>query len=303
MTRLHQPKRHETAKRNESFDELPHSKGRRIIIGASSDIGDALARDWLAVGCKIHGTFRTPSSAVESLAQAGAAFVRCDLSDQDSIGGACTELRRQAADWDVLVLAPGTQDPIGPFLECDFPEWSASIEVNFTSQMRVVHELLPVRRRGAASAPLVLLFAGGGTNNATLNYSAYTISKIALVKAVELLAAELPDCRFAIVGPGWVKTKIHESTLNANQRAGANYQRTLDKLSGNDCVPMSRVVACCNWLVGAAADVVSGRNFSLVFDAWGDPRLDELLRADAEMYKLRRAGNRQLVVEQARAIA
>ncbi|HEV3007294.1 MAG TPA: SDR family oxidoreductase [Pirellulales bacterium] len=274
---------------------------RRIIVAASSDIGHALARDWLASACEVWGTFRTPSDAVDSLSRSGAGLVRCDLSDADLIAGACAELRRRAADWDVLVLAPGVQDPIGPFLECDFTAWAASIEVNFTGPMRVLHELLPVRRRGAELPPLVLLFAGGGTNNATLNYSAYTLSKIALIKAVELLGAELPDCRFAIVGPGWVKTKIHESTLNANERAGANYRRTLEKLAKNECVPMRRVVECCNWLVGAPADVASGRNFSLVFDAWGDPRLDELLRNDREMYKLRRAGNSKLVAERTRA--
>jgi NAD(P)-dependent dehydrogenase (short-subunit alcohol dehydrogenase family) len=265
---------------------------RRIVISASSDIGLALALDWLAAGCEVHATYRTPGTAVDELANAGASVLPCDLADTASICRAGEELRRRAIDWDVLVLAAGTIEPIGPFAECDFEAWSASMQVNFTGPMRVLRELLPARRRGGE--PLALFFAGGGTNNATVNYSAYTLAKIALIKAVELLAAEIGDCRFSIVGPGWVNTKIHQATLAAGPRAGEAYRRTREKLATDDWVPMDRVVACCNWLVQAPADVITGRNFSTAGDAWGDGRLDELLRNDPDMYKLRRAGNGRL---------
>jgi NAD(P)-dependent dehydrogenase (short-subunit alcohol dehydrogenase family) len=274
---------------------------RRILISASSDIGRALAEDWLGSGCEVHGTFRTRGAGIDELERAGARLTHCDLASAGSIAAACDELRRAAADWDVLVLAAGSLDPVGPFAECDFAAWSASLTANFIAQMHVLHELLPARRRGSGLSPLALFFAGGGANNATVNYSAYTLAKIALTKAVELLDAELPDCRFAILGPGWVKTKIHEATLQAGERAGANYRRTLDKLARDECVPMELVVECCNWLVGAERHVIGGRNFSAVYDAWGDPRLDEMLRGDRDMYKLRRAGNAALVVERSAA--
>ncbi|HET6884331.1 MAG TPA: SDR family oxidoreductase [Pirellulales bacterium] len=264
---------------------------RRIVVSASSDIGHALADGWLAAGCELYGTFRTSGAALEQLALRGAALFCCDLAKPDSIRTACERLRSDANDWDVLVLAAGLIEPIGPFVECDFAAWSESIQVNFTGQMQILRELLPARRRPARLPPLALLFAGGGANGATLNYSAYTLAKIALIKAVELLAAEVTDCRFAIVGPGWVKTKIHQATLAAGERAGDNLQRTHEKLAGDDCVPIERVVDCCNWLVTAPMEVINGRNFSTAFDAWGDPRLDEMLRADRDMYKLRRAGN------------
>lgn len=266
---------------------------RRIIISASSDIGHALAVDWLAAGCEVYGTFRTSSAAVEQLAQQGAGMIRWDVASPESIAGACRELRARAEAWDVLVLAAGMIEPIGPFEDCDFAQWAESFQVNFIGQMQLLRELLPFR--GAKGdddlAPLALLFAGGGANGATLNYSAYTLAKIALIKAVELLAAEVSDCRFAILGPGWVNTKIHQATLAAGGRAGDNLRRTREKMAGGDWVPMSRVVECCDWLVAAPAEVINGRNFSAAFDAWGDPRLEELLKADHDMYKLRRAGN------------
>jgi NAD(P)-dependent dehydrogenase (short-subunit alcohol dehydrogenase family) len=141
----------------------------------------------------------------------------------------------------------------------------------------------------------VLFFSGGGTNNATTYYSAYTVSKIALIKMCELLDAELPGCRFMILGPGWVKTKIHEATLRAGGRAGANYQRTIEKLGGSECTPMENVLDCCDWLIELPRNLVSGRNFSVVFDRWGEPELEKKLAAEPHMYKLRRFGNDWLV--------
>lgn len=266
-----------------------------IVVSASSDIGMAISEHWLGRGWRVFGTYRTRSQAIERLERAGARLVSCDLSQAPSVHEACAQLRTLCPRWDVLVLCPGTQEPVGPFVNCSFDEWEESVRVNFTGQIRIIHELLPSRRVNPVLEPLALLFAGGGTNTATLNYSAYTISKIALIKMCELLDAEVPDTRFAILGPGWVKTKIHEATLQAKGRAGANYQRTIYKLAGEECTPMEQVIACCEWLVDAPRAMISGRNFSLVFDLWGKEALAERLLQDPNLYKLRRYGNDWLV--------
>ena len=92
--------------------------------------------------------------------------------------------------------------------------------------MRFIHGLLPNRNLDKASIPSVLMFAGPGTNNAPKDYSALTISKIALIKMVELFDAEIIDTSFSILGPGWVKTKFHDSTIQSKDAAGSNYFKT-----------------------------------------------------------------------------
>lgn len=266
-----------------------------IIISISSDIGLALADRWLAQGWQVHGTFRSHAPALEALRQRGATLVQCDLADASAVDAASAELAAGAAGWDVLVVASGTTEPIGRFLDTDFDDWSRSLAVNFTQQLRFTHRLLPARDSQGGKGPCVLYFAGGGTNNATVNYSAYTISKIALIKMCELLDAEYPDTRFSIVGPGWVKTKIHDETLRAGALAGNNFERTKQMLDGGAFTPMERVLDCCDWIVDSPREVISGRNFSVVYDAWDNPGLCDLLRDDPNMYKLRRAGNDKVV--------
>jgi NAD(P)-dependent dehydrogenase (short-subunit alcohol dehydrogenase family) len=262
----------------------------RVIISISSDFGWALANDWLDAGFAVTGTYRTYSSKLDILKAKGATLYSCDLNNSTSIDHTCSSITEKK--WEVLCIAPASLDPIGEFIHTDFDEWEASIFLNFTSQMRIINKMLPARDTATDNGPLVLLFAGGGTNSATKNYSAYTVSKIAQIKMTELLDAEIPDARFTIIGPGWVKTKIHESTIKAGVTgAGDNYQKTIDKLNEEFDTPMSRVVDCCNWVIGSKRKVVSGRNISLVFDKWGERELDELLINDPDMYKLRRQGN------------
>ena len=262
-----------------------------IIISISSDIGTAISRRWLTRGWNIFGTYRTKTKSVSELQGHEVNPVYCDLSYLQSIRDACSSLNILCPKWDILVMCPGAQDPIGSFIECDFDDWEESIRLNFTAQMRIIYELLPSRRINSEFGPCVLLFAGGGTNSAPINYSAYTISKIALIKMCELLDAEILDTRFVIVGPGWVKTKIHESTLKAGARAGANYQRTIKKLANFECTPMDQVLDCCDWVVNSPRELVSGRNFSVAFDMWETEELKRRLSEEPNMYKLRRFGN------------
>lgn len=262
-----------------------------IILAASSGIGAAHALRWRRQGQRVVGTYRRRNAQVEALEAAGVELVPCDLDDAASVKRTLEELRRRVPAWDALVLAPGRLEPIGPFADLDFAEWERSFALNCTAQLRFLHGLLPARRPSEASA---LLYAGGGTNGAVPNFSAYTLAKIALIKAVELLAAEMPDLRCVIVGPGWVDTPIHQETLAAKDRAGEAYQRTQQKLNEGDFTPMDRVLDCCDWLLKQPLELVSGRNFSVVWDRWGCPELLEELRRDPDLYMLRRSGNDRL---------
>jgi len=274
---------------------MAKNKRTAIIVSASSDIGTAMCLRWLGAGWNILGTYRTGSSAVKKLTQKGVDLVECDLSDRGSIGNAISDIQLKCRGWDVLVLCPGSQEPVGAFIESKFDDWEKSIEVNFSGQMRLIHGLLPLRNIEHGLSPCVLFFAGGGTNNAVKNYSAYTVSKIALIKMCELLDAEISDTRFAIIGPGWVKTKIHNSTLKAVTKAGKNYKHTLTKLAGNECTPITEILDCCDWIINSSKQSVSGRNFSVVFDKWGTNELKKKLLEESDMYKLRRLGNDWLV--------
>ena len=274
----------------EEKKNINHKKA--IVIGITSDICISLCKDWIDKGWSIVGTYRTKSESLKKIKHQLLLTVECDLSDKQAIDTSSTQIISEIGAWDVLVLGTGLQDPIGPFEDCNFDDWSSSIEINFTNQLRFVHNLIKYRNCISSSIPVVLFFAGGGVNNAPINYSAYISSKIALIKMVELLAAEIPDTRFIIIGPGWVKTKIHNSIINAGRmKAGLAFDRTKEKITNDDFTPMHKVIECCNTLISDDSELLSGRNFSVVSDSWDSSKLKTLIERNPDLYKLRRFGN------------
>jgi len=264
---------------------------KAIVISATSDIATEMCVQWKKKGWSICGTYLSEGDNYKRLKEQNIPLIPCNLLEESSIDRAAHLLGESIQQWDLLIFAPGSQVPVGSFDKVDFNEWASSIHLNFLNQMRMLHKLLPFRDP-LCKEKTVLFFAGGGTNNAVVNYSAYTVSKIALIKMCELLDAEIPDVKFSIIGPGWVKTKIHEATLEAGEKwAGDNFEKTKLKLNSNECVPVQQVIASFEWVISQPKTIVSGRNFSTVFDQWGSEELVRLLANNKNMYKLRRFGN------------
>jgi len=262
-----------------------------IVIGLSSDIGRELALRFAADGWIVKGTYRAESGmrglpeSIES--------VHCDLTSRQSVAAAQEWMREHCKGWHALVVAAGTEEPIGQFWECDADAWDRGIEINALAPLRLVRSLYPLR--DPAGEPSVAFFSGSGTNNAAPAYSSYCVSKIMLIKMCEQLDAESTDTNFFIIGPGIVRTKIHEETLKADTRAGANHRRVTEFLRSSDAgTSHDDVYSCVRWCMNAGKKVMGGRNISLVYDAWRGnqaPLLEKWLVEDASRYKLRRFGN------------
>jgi len=177
--------------------------------------------------------------------------------------------------------------PIGPFMDTPFSSWERNVRVNTLSQLETVHALYPYRRQGETCH--VVFLAGGGTNGPFRNYSAYCLSKIALIKACELIDDECKDLNAFIVGPGWVRTKIHAETIASGAHAGENLGATERFVAAGDPgTPLEAIYRCIRWGISEGRAVVGGRNFSVVHDPWGKPEFTEKLLADPNLCKLRR---------------
>ena len=264
-----------------------------IIVSASSDIGRELAKRYASQGVQVIGTYRSASSLGDLKEIKGVQLFHCDLSSKQSIQSFIKKMATLRITWDTFISCAGTEEPIGTFFKCDFDEWSNSVHVNAIEQLRIMHGIYKYRSKRKVSN--VVYFAGGGTNNAVPHYSAYTASKIMLIKMCELLDAENKDLNVFIVGPGWVKTKIHYQTIKAPQRAGKNYLKAKEFMKADTAgTSMDDIFHGIEWFVNAGRKVSGGRNFSIVHDQWRGSKskmMTQRLLKDSNMYKLRRHKN------------
>lgn len=257
---------------------------KAILISINSDIGYFFADKLLKDNFKLIGTYRTYSKRLSDLKKRGVILKRIDFSKKlsDKI---IQNLIKECRNWDLLLNFTGNQNPIGKILTLKKTEIISSFNINFLAQFIITKEMLKFKKRNS----FVLFFAGGGVNNATKNYSTYTLSKIALIKLVELLDFEIKNTRFSIIGPGWVNTKIHNTTLVSN-KAGKNKKLTIDKLKSNNLTSMAEIFDFFKWLYSQKKSIISGRNFSVVYDK-NLSNLKKKIAKDQSFFKLRRKGN------------
>lgn len=263
-----------------------------FILSLTSDIGLALAKKYAAQGHDVTGTYRTEKHLEQVESIPNCRWLYCDLENPKSIVQCVSQYKELNLAWDIFISCPCTPLPLGNFFQCDFNEWSHSIHVNAIEQLRILHALYPLRNSSEICD--VVFFAGGGTNNAVLNFSAYTVSKIMLIKMCELIDAEEKDLNIFIAGPGWTKTKTHYITLDHVDKSDKKYFETVEFMKNGIGTSMDDIFNCIDWLCEQGKEVASGRNFSVVHDKWKDEEKASLslaLKADLNMYKLRRFKN------------
>tara|TARA_B100001123_G_scaffold302547_1_gene337717 strand:+ start:520 stop:1575 length:1056 start_codon:yes stop_codon:yes gene_type:complete len=257
---------------------------KNLLISGSSDIGKNLAKSILKRKNDVVLTYRRKKVKNLDCKQ-----IKLDISLRKNIDK--FSKNKLIKNWTNLVLLPASQKPIGLFEEVDENDWIKSLELNFTNQIYLIKKLLKCRSKHYKNKNIIL-WSGPGSNSAPKYYSAYTISKIALTKMTELLDKELSDVKVSIIGPGWVKTKIHKETLNSKKLARENYQNTLKRFKNNNfSSTMDDVVNCFNKVISLDKKAAGGRNFSVQFDKWGNKKIKKILLADENIYKLRRDFN------------
>ena len=263
-----------------------------ILTAITSDIGTALAKRYAKDGWTIIGTYRSTQHLGEISSLSNYLYC-CDLTDKKSINKFIRKVEELSLPWDLFISCAGTMKPIGPFFNCDFEQWSNSLHINAIEQLRVLHGLYPCRN--VSNVSTAVFFAGSGTNNAVLNYSAYTVSKIMLIKMCELVDFENEDVNMFIVGPGWTKTKIHYETIREKREiVGKNYENTIEFMGHSKGTSMDDIFNCINFFYLQGKKVAGGRNFSIVHDKWKKDENEKLiaeLKSDFDMYKLRRHKN------------
>jgi NADP-dependent 3-hydroxy acid dehydrogenase YdfG len=257
-----------------------YQKQKAVIIGKTADIGNALFEYLAKENWDVYGTFRTQDQHIDDKS------FKLDLRDSGSVSSGIDHINSSIKKWNLLVFVAGTMNPIGPFEELDFSEFRTAMEINFLAPLEILRGVLPSREIGSS----VVFLAGGGTNSTFDNYSAYALSKVSMIKMVELLNSEINDVSFFSIGPGYVRTKIHLETLEASHKAGENLSKTISFLeSSNQGTEMSDIIETILWCINNK-DVASGRNFSVVHDqvSKNDKILRKFLFQNPSAFKLRR---------------
>ncbi len=179
--------------------------GRRVwIVGASSGIGAALARELVARGARVAVSARD----ADALAAVGAELaLAVDVREARGVGAAATAVVDAFGGVDLAVYCAGTYAPMRA-TTFDLDAALEHDEVNYRGALRWLDAVLPVllaQRTGHLS--LVSSVAGWRGLPQAL---AYGPTKAALINLAEILHLDLRErgIGVSVVNPGFVATRL-----------------------------------------------------------------------------------------------
>lgn len=179
------------------------------IIGASSGIGEALAKELANRGETVCVSARSKealAALVSSLNGTGHIVLPLDVSSREEVLHAVQSLRVKFPRIDRVIFMAGIYTPMS-FGSIDLDEAERIIKVNLTSPFYVVEAVLPVLiAQGGGQIALCASVAGYRGLPKSQPYGA---TKAGLINLAESLAAEVPkqiDVR--VINPGFVESRL-----------------------------------------------------------------------------------------------
>jgi NAD(P)-dependent dehydrogenase (short-subunit alcohol dehydrogenase family) len=224
-------------------------------------------------------------------------FFCCDVADEDQVVEFANHIGLEHGYIDVLINCAAHLGAIGRFDQTDSQLWRKTIDTNLFGTYLVSKHLLPFLLK--SDVKKIVNFSGGGAFNSFPNYSAYAVSKAAVVRLSENMADELAELGVKVncVAPGFVATEIHQGTLNAGEGVvGAKYfKETKDKLVAGS-VPIEVSVSCVKFLISDESNGLSGKTISASFDRWDSAEFRAAIHeiSASELYTMRRINIRNL---------
>ena len=273
-----------------------------IITGANQGLGLEISRKYVNAGasivmCARNGDLLTRAQKELTIGLAPGQFIEViptDVSDLQSVERLLKATLQRFGRIDILVNNAGIYGPMGPIEEVDWAQWIRAIEINLFGSILMCRAVLPAMK-GQQKGKIIQL-SGGGATNPMPNFSAYAVSKAAIVRFAETLAEEVRNFNIEVnaIAPGALNSRMLDEVLAAGpEKVGqAFFDKSIkQKESGGAGFDQGAELAV--FLASDASNGITGKLISAVWDNWAHwpEHIDELRTSD--VYTLRRIAGRE----------
>lgn len=240
-----------------------------LVTGAGRGIGRAIALALSDAGAAVAICARSQDEVTGVAGEIEgrgrhALAVRCDVTDRQEVERMAAAVEETIGPVTLLVNNAGRFGPVGPLAAIDPDNWWQALEVNVRGPLYCARAVLPgMLARGYGR--IVNVSSGIGFA-ATPMLSAYVVSKTALYRLSENLAAETRGHGVSVfaIDPGLVRTAISESALSCGEPSIEQW--FIDAFAHQEDVSTAAAATLVVQLASGAADVLSGRNIDVSDD-------------------------------------
>ncbi|WP_454796359.1 SDR family NAD(P)-dependent oxidoreductase [Novosphingobium lindaniclasticum] len=207
-----------------------------LVTGATSGIGEACARAFVAAGWRVIGTGRRTERLDTLKAELGADKFHAaifDVRDEAARDAALAALPAEFAGIDCLVNNAGLALGTEPAQSASLESWKTMIDTNVTALVSLTHKLLPalVARKGAivnlSSVAATYPYTGGNVYGGTKAF----VHQFSLGLRSDLAGTGV---RVTSIEPGMVETEFTLVRTGGNQQASDNLYGGANPMTAED---------------------------------------------------------------------
>lgn len=262
-----------------------------VITGGSEGLGFEAAKFFLNAGAYVAICARSIKglkSAAASLKGLGYSddklyYENLDVSEEAMVNIFVNNIFKKFHKIDVLLNNAAIYGPKGFAHTSPMDEWVQAINVNLIGSFNMIRAVVPymqVEKYGK-----IIQIAGGGAASSFPMFSAYSTSKVAVVRLCENISIELAPWNIEInsIAPGALNTRLLDEVLSAgSENTGQDFYLKSLRQKESGGTPLEIPINLIKFLASSESDGISGKFISAPWDKWDifKDHIDDLRNSD-----------------------
>ena len=266
-----------------------------IIFGASGSIGSYLAKEYMSQNSELLLFVKNLNSKKKILNKlkfqnsSNVIIDHLNFRNFSSMYKKINKYKSFVRNTNIIINATGSLGEIKNILNINFEKFKNTMYVNFFSNLVLLQNLSKFIKNNKNL--LIIFFSGGGVTSYRKNFGTYSISKLSLVKLVEIASNEInnKNVRINAIAPGIIQSKMINTTMNNKKSVSKIEIKKIERDTKHSNVSLNKLFKVINFLSSNKGKQIKGKLISSKWDnieTWNKKKIKKLINND--FYNLRR---------------
>jgi len=274
---------------------ITKKKIRIIIFGASGSIGSYLVKEYMSQNSELLlfvKNLKSKKKIINKLKSQSSSQIIIDQLNFTNFSSITKKINKHKSfvkNSDIIINATGSLGEIKNVLNINFEKFKNTMDINFFSNLILLQNLSKFIKNNKNL--LIIFFSGGGVTSYRKNFGTYSISKLSLIKLIEIVSNEInnKNVRINAIAPGIIQSKMVDITINNRKLVSKKEIKKIERDIKYSNDALKKLFKVINFLSSNKGKQITGKLISSKWDnieTWNKNKIKKLINKD--LYNVRR---------------